>query len=93
MLEALCARGPVYFPSSSHFLGSLQAQNITSVRICRPSSPPTAYGGGLTQPSTCLCCRLCIKEDPTDDRLRHLLPPEEGSPIEKAAEEALNLRM
>ena len=42
---------------------------------------------------TWLRCRLCIREDFIDDELRHLLPHDKGSPIEKAAEQALCVRM
>ena len=40
-----------------------------------------------------LHCRRCIREDFIDEKLRHLLPHGEGTAIEKAAEEALRLRM
>ena len=71
----------------------LQAQNITLLSTCCPVKPRALHGGGLIQAPTWLCCRLCIREGFIDEKLRHLLPHDQGSPSGQAAEEALCLRM
>ena len=40
-----------------------------------------------------LRCRECVKEYFIEEKLRHLLPHDGGQAIEKAAKQALNLRM
>ena len=71
----------------------LQAQNITLLSTCCPVKARALHGGSLIQAFTWLRCRLCIREGFIDEKVRHLLPHDQGSPLEQAAEEALCLRM
>lgn len=85
-------------------VGGLLLIGLCLPRFCRHSTPqwcaPAAlsvtthcFEMGLIQSFIRLRCRLCIKENFIDEKLRHLLPHNEGSSSEKAAQEAFRLRM